>query len=279
MISVITPVYNGERFIQGCLENVIEQKCPEAEHLLIDGGSTDKTVAIISKYAKRYRHIRWVSEKDQGQSQALNKGLAMSKGEIISSLNVDDFYEPGVLNQILELFKDLPEPSLLVGNCNVWGDEGKILQINKPKKMGITDLLSLKEPFPWNPSAYFYHKSLHQKIGLYLTDEPYGPYMMDIDFIIRAVLVAKVKYIDEIWGNLRLIKGAKTTTLKEKGLHDIYYNQLLERHRQKLSFPLRVLTMIKYILFRKFKVRRISYYFRNPFKIFSLIRRKLKKLK
>jgi glycosyltransferase involved in cell wall biosynthesis len=111
MISVITPVYNGEQFIAACIQVVIDQQCPDVEHIIIDGGSNDQTVDIIKRYAEQYSHIRWLSEKDQGQSDAMNKGITMAKGEIIAILNVDDDYEANVLNHITEIFKPLPEPS------------------------------------------------------------------------------------------------------------------------------------------------------------------------
>ena len=126
MISVITPVYNGDRFIESCIRVVIDQACPNVEHLIIDGGSSDRTVEIIQRYATQYSHIRWVSEKDQGQSDAMNKGISMAEGKIIAMLNVDDYYEPNVLNQVLKLFQALPEPTLLVGNCHIWNDAAQL---------------------------------------------------------------------------------------------------------------------------------------------------------
>ncbi|ACF14962.1 glycosyltransferase involved in cell wall biogenesis [Chloroherpeton thalassium ATCC 35110] len=91
-LTVITPVFNGEAFIEGCLQNVIEQNCPFAEHLIVDGGSKDKTVKILEDYSKKHSHIRFISENDNGQSDAMNKGIKMAKGDIISFLNVDDIY-------------------------------------------------------------------------------------------------------------------------------------------------------------------------------------------
>ncbi|MEC4816347.1 MAG: glycosyltransferase family 2 protein, partial [Scytonema sp. PMC 1069.18] len=173
MISVVTPVYNGEKFIESCIKVVIAQNCPDVEHIIVDGGSKDGTVEIIKQYAQKYSHIRWISEKDKGQSDAMNKGIAMAQGEILAILNVDDYYEPNVLNRVSEIFKTLPEPSLLVGNCNVWNDEGRIIHLNKPSKLEFSELLLIpyKNYFPMNPSAYFYHISLHQKIGFYKIEE------------------------------------------------------------------------------------------------------------
>ncbi|NJR59648.1 MAG: glycosyltransferase [Cyanobacteria bacterium CRU_2_1] len=231
MISVITPVYNGERFIEACIKIVIEQNCPDVEHIIVDGGSTDGTVEIIRDYAEKYSHIRWISEKDKGQSDAMNKGIAMAQGHIVSFLNVDDFYEPNILNRVLELFQALPEPSLLVGNCKILDDDDQIKYINKPEKLKITTLLLRHSPFPLNPSAYFYHKSLHQRIGLYNANEHY---MMDLDFLIHAVQAANTKYVDELWGNHRQISGTKTASLMQSGHHVTHLNQLLEEHKKKL---------------------------------------------
>lgn len=233
-ISIITPVYNGVRFIEFCINNVISQNCRSAEHIIVDGGSTDGTVDVIRRYAEEFNHIRWVSEKDQGQSDAMNKGVMMAEGNIISFLNVDDFYESGALNFVLEKFNSLPEPSLLVGNCNVWSDDKKILWINKPKYLKLQKLLVANEryyPFPVNPSAYFYHKSLHDIIGMYELDEHY---VMDIDFIIKAVTKCHTEYVDIILGNYRFIEGTKTFLDSRNGTADERFRALINKHVKTL---------------------------------------------
>jgi glycosyltransferase involved in cell wall biosynthesis len=207
-LSIITPVYNGEKYIRSCINNVIEQRCPYVEHLIIDGKSTDNTLKIIKKYAKNYPHLRWVSEKDKGQSDAMNKGIRLAKADAISFLNVDDFYEPKVLNKVIKIFKKLPKNSFLVGNCKVW-KKGKVIEINKPK-----DITLLKMLLPWhvnrypaNPSAYFYHKSLHYEFGFYnLRNHD----TMDLEFIFKIAKFAKIIYTNQDFGNFRLVKGSKT---------------------------------------------------------------------
>jgi len=233
MISVITSVLNGEQFIEECINAVIAQNYYELEHIIMDGGSTDQTVKIIKHYSENYPHIRWLSEEDQGQSDALNKGIAIAKGNIIAILNVDDFYEPNVLNRIARIFKQLPEPSLLVGNCNIWDDEAKLKTVNKPAKLNLRDLLlgNWVNPFSVNPSAYFYHTSLHQQIGFYQVDEHYG---MDLDFLLRAVQVATVKYVDETWGNYRQIEGTKTFKDIKSGQHHPRKVSILKFYRKDL---------------------------------------------
>lgn len=209
VISIITPVLNGVRFIEFCINNVIEQSCPDTEHIIVDGCSTDGSVEIIRHYTKKYPHIRWISETDRGQSDAMNKGILAARGNILGFLNVDDYYEDGVLREVTGIITSLPEPSLLVGNCNVWDNDGKLWFVSRPAAISLSNLLLGKylEAFPMNSSAYFYHKSLHDRIGLYKTDEHYG---MDVHFIFQAVQSAKVTYVNKLWGNYRYLEGTKT---------------------------------------------------------------------
>lgn len=281
MISVITPVYNGERFIESCIKVVIDQNCPNVEHIIVDGNSTDRTVEIIKQYAEIYPYIRWISEKDKGQSDAMNKGIAMAKGKIIAILNVDDYYEPNVLNQISEIFKTLPEPSLLVGNCNTWDEEGKLLAVNKPAKLRLADLLlgwSINQ-FPANPSAYFYHTSLHEKIGLYKVEEHYA---MDLDFLLRAVQVATVRYVDEIWGNYRYYKNTKTFKSNARGEASSVMKSIMKVYRKDLPVLQQLQIALQYdneISERvKYYFRKIKYFLKNPLKLSLTLKSKLTKI-
>lgn len=253
MISIITPVLNGERFIESCIKNVIHQNCPSAQHIIIDGGSTDSTVSIIQAYAGRYPHLRWISEKDRGQSDAMNRGVALAQGGILGFLNVDDYYEIGALQRMSDLFRTLPEPSLLVGNCNVWGDDEVLLGVNKPSRLRMADLLigdEARYPFPVNPSAYFYHKTLHEKIGLYDTEEQYA---MDIDFLLRAIPHVHVVHLDEVLGNYRLIRGTKTFADMEAGRMDARLQQLILRHKKELPYYQRVRILFMGNLYRSWR--------------------------
>ena len=235
MISIITPVYNCEKFIELCIKNVIAQNCLDVEHIIVDGASKDRTVDIIKHYAAQFSHIRWISETDQGQSDALNKGIILAKGKIIGILNADDFYEPNTLNCIADMFQTLPEPTFLVGNCNVWGNDGHLKYINKPRELALSKLLLGPDmyQFPYNPSAYFYHASLHYEAGFYDVGDHYT---MDLDFILRAVQSSTVKYIDQVWGNFREIEGSKTFDDKSKGLATKRLRETLKKYESDLNF-------------------------------------------
>jgi len=238
-LSIITPAYNAVKFIEFCINNVISQHCPVAEHVIIDGGSTDGSVEVIRAYAEKYRHIAWVSEKDKGQSDAMNKGISMAKGKILGFLNADDFYEPNVFNRILNIMKTTPSPTLVVGNCNVWDSTGKFWFKSTPSKISLTNLMLGKflDAFPMNPSAYFYHAALHQIIGLYDPEEHFG---MDVDFMLRALQSAPVKYIDETWGNYRYLEGTKTFEDDKTGENPRRLKRIISRHEKRLPATKRV---------------------------------------
>lgn len=206
-LTIITPVFNGKKYIEKCLENVASQAFPEMEHLIMDGGSTDDTVEIIQKWMVKYPHIRLISEKDNGQSNAMNKGIKQAQGNIISFLNVDDYYEPAVLAKILPIFESLPEPSFVCGNLNIWNDDGSFKHFNRPDKLSLPELLSHQFEWPYNPSAYFYHKSLHEKTGLY---NERNHYCMDYEFILEAAKNTRILHVDEVWGNFCVVEESKT---------------------------------------------------------------------
>jgi glycosyltransferase involved in cell wall biosynthesis len=236
-LSIITPVKNGREFIEGCLRNVIDQNCPVAEHIVVDGASDDGTTDVLAAFAKQYNHIRWVSEADRGQSEALNRGLQLASGDIISVLNVDDFYSEGVLNFAESNFRVLTKPSFLIGNCIIWNEDGSVFGINRPKFSGLYDLLSNEDLCPVNPSQYFYHRVLHSTAGEFDTDQVYS---MDIDFVFRAIQRSKVLYIDKTLGNFRLHTRTKTYRDMKSGNAPKRFEELCRQHAMALPRKLRL---------------------------------------
>ena len=117
-ISVITPSYNQAQFLERTIRSVIEQDYSNREYIIIDGGSSDASADIIRRYADRLTY--WVSEKDNGQAHAINKGFAKASGNLLCWLNSDDFYEPDTLPFIADYFKSNPEVDVVCGGtCQV----------------------------------------------------------------------------------------------------------------------------------------------------------------
>lgn len=254
-ISVITPVYNSIQHIEQCIQNVISQQCKEVEHVIVDGGSTDGTAGIIQQYATQYPHIKWLSEKDRGQSDAMNKGIDMAQGEFIGFLNVDDAYDPGVLGKVSQIirFDHLPMSTLLLGNVRQVDEKGSLLYIRKPDSVSLSNVLQFwkMESFPANPVSYFYHKKLHEMIGYY---DIYQHYTMDYDFFLRASAVVHVKYYDEIWGTYKMLPGAKTVEIGRKGGTRHLKEKLFFKYIPSLSFGKQLVLIAKFVINYKSKV-------------------------
>ena len=114
-ISIITPSYNQGQYLEQTINSVLGQNYPHLEYIIIDGGSTDGSVAIIKKYAEHLKY--WVSEKDRGQASAINKGLQYCTGEIFNWLNSDDYLQPGALQKIANAFSE-KTVDLVAGKVN-----------------------------------------------------------------------------------------------------------------------------------------------------------------
>ena len=119
-ISIITPSFNQERFIRRAVDSVQSQRGAgtrfKLEHIVMDGGSKDGTVDILRGYGQA---LRWVSEKDKGQADALNKGLALAGGDVIGWLNSDDLYEPGALEKVADVFESEPDTQWVYGKVRI----------------------------------------------------------------------------------------------------------------------------------------------------------------
>jgi len=124
-VAVITPSYNQARFLRQTIESVIHQDYPHIEYLIFDGGSTDGSVEIIRQYADRIAY--WVSEQDDGQADAINRGWQRSRGDILAWINSDDTYEPGAISAVVEVFRRHPEVDMVTGDCQVIDETGRVL--------------------------------------------------------------------------------------------------------------------------------------------------------
>ena len=121
-ISIITPSYNQAPYVEQTIESVLSQGYPNLEYFIIDGGSTDGSAEIIRRYEKHLTY--WVSEHDNGQTHAINKGLRRVTGDILAYLNSDDYYFPGALQAVAEQFRSQPQCDLVHGRCRIVDQSG-----------------------------------------------------------------------------------------------------------------------------------------------------------
>lgn len=200
--SVITPSFNQAGFIRKTIESVLEQE-GDFEHIVIDGGSNDGTVDVLKEYA----HVRWVSEPDRGQADALNKGLAMADGEIVAWINSDDFYAPGAFARARSFFAAHPEADILCGN-QVVVDQTDAVVRRGPPKLDRARLLH-----PWRHGTSVFQPAILFRRRVYDACGPFDVglrYAMDYAFFLRATGRFAIHTRPEDYGCFRVYRGTKT---------------------------------------------------------------------
>ncbi len=207
LISIITPSFNCADTIEETIRSVESQTYPYVEHIVIDGGSTDGTVDIL----KRYPHLVWISEKDEGQADALNKGFRMAKGNVIAWLNADDTYaSTEVLQEVMDLFAHNTNVDLIHGDVIYLDPEGNFIHRHQGKEFNLAEAL-LSNPI--NQQATFFRRRVFEKVGFLRTDLDY---VMDYEFWLRIGRRCKSLYVPHVWATYCLKPGSKTVEHPER---------------------------------------------------------------
>ncbi len=125
LVSIVTPSYNQARYLEYTIRSVLEQDYPNIEYIIVDGGSNDGSAEIIRRYSDRFAW--WVSEKDHGQTEAINKGFAHARGEILAWLNSDDTYEISAVREAVAFLREQPQVGLVYGDANFIDENGRLI--------------------------------------------------------------------------------------------------------------------------------------------------------
>jgi glycosyltransferase involved in cell wall biosynthesis len=203
LVSIITPSYNQARFLESTIQSVLGQDYPRLEYIIVDGGSTDGSVEIIKKYENRLAW--WVSEKDQGQTDAINKGFARARGDILAWINSDDKYKPGAVAAAVGILQEKPELGLIYGNANYINEAGKVIGQFPAAQ---TDYRRLRQGYVHIPQqAAFFRAALWRQIGPL---DPSFYFAMDYDLWLRIASRSQVKFVPQTWADFRIHGGGKT---------------------------------------------------------------------
>lgn len=202
-ISIITVSYNQCEFIEDNIKSVLSQDYPNAEHIIIDAGSTDGTLEILKKYDT---HLNWVSEPDNGQSDGLNKGFKKATGDIIGWFNSDDRLPPNALKFVSEFFINNPEEIAVIGDQKLIDENGNEIKVIKSRAYTHDFLLNHARGITQNST--FFKRSVFNKTG-YLNEDIH--FAMDRDLFVRISKIKDMPYIPKILGEFRIQEDSKTS--------------------------------------------------------------------
>jgi glycosyltransferase involved in cell wall biosynthesis len=210
LVSIITPSFNQGRFLEQTMLSVLEQDYSRIEYIVIDGGSSDNSVALIERYADKLAY--WVSERDKGQTDALNKGFSMAHGDILAWVNSDDVYTLGAVSAAVAYFQEHHEIGMVYGDLDFIDENDRVIgRFNAAQ----TDLARLRRGFVHIPQpAAFFRAEYWRKVGP--LDASFF-FAMDYDLWVRLAKVTKIKYLSGTpWAKFRLHSDAKTVSADDR---------------------------------------------------------------
>ena len=200
LVSIITPSFNQASYLEQTIRSVLEQNYPHIEYIVIDGGSTDSSVDIIKRHESKLAY--WVSVKDKGQADAINKGFARATGDILAWLNSDDYYLPGAVSAATKVFEEHPDVMMAYANMLAVDEHGKIFNILHYKQLTLDDLLCFQ--IIGQPSV-FVRRSALDDLRL---DTSYH-FLLDHHLWIRIAMRRKILYVPQTWSAARYHSEAK----------------------------------------------------------------------
>jgi glycosyltransferase involved in cell wall biosynthesis len=211
-VSIITVCYNSEKTIERTIQSVLSQNYSNIEYILVDGGSKDNTVQIIEKYKESID--QFVSEKDEGIYDAINKGILMSKGDIVGILNSDDiFSNQNIVSEVASVFIEKPQLDSIIGNIAFINDKDKIVRVYNSKNWTPNKFVfGFMPPHP----SFYCKRELFQKLGEYKKDYKIAA---DYELLIRFLKIHQISYYHlntiMVYMNLGGVstKGFKSTLL------------------------------------------------------------------
>jgi len=235
LISIITPVFNSEKTVESCIQSIKKQNNPNIEHIIIDGLSSDNTVATIKQYDGSYNML-WKSEKDTGIADAMNKGFKLATGQFVAWIDADNYYDDRVYEHIFNKIKSKPEIDIICGLVDVI--DGNVIKTFKPdfpfnyKK----SLLKNTGGIPVQPGVFF-KKELFDKVGGFNTKYKVAG---DYDFWVKVLKTnPNIDYSNIVFGYYKkedlgasqsakgIIKGLKEMLTIGKEHNQTFYGKIL----------------------------------------------------
>jgi len=201
LVTIITPSFNQSSYLDQTIQSVLNQDSANIEYIVIDGGSTDESVDIIKQYASQLAY--WVSEKDSGQAEAINKGMTRAKGEIVAWLNSDDYYLSGAVASALKIFDENPDVVFIYADMLAVDENGQAFNTLRYKQLSLRDLLAFQ--IIGQPAVFMRRSAFEKAGGL---DASYH-FLLDHHLWIRLATQGRILHVPQTWAAARYHAEAK----------------------------------------------------------------------
>jgi glycosyltransferase involved in cell wall biosynthesis len=202
LVSIVTPSFNQVRYLEQAMRSVLDQDYPSLEYIVIDGGSRDGSLAVLARYQGRLTH--WVSEPDQGQADAINKGLHLARGEIVAWLNSDDAYLPGAVAQAVEALEHDPTLGMVYADGLMVDSDLTLLDRHTYPQVGVLELLCFDVIL--QPTVFMRRRVL-EDVGYV---DPAYHLILDHELWVRIASRFPIRHMDRFWAIERTHPEAKT---------------------------------------------------------------------
>jgi len=213
-VSIITPSYQQAAYLEQTIKSVLEQEYPELEYWVMDGGSTDGSLEIIQRYAGRL--AGWVSEKDNGQGEAINKGFARATGDIIAWINSDDYYLPGAIAEAVRALEANPRAGMVYGDVLSVDGAGQPINVMRYGSWGLEGLMRFSIV---GQSSVFMRRAVLEQAGL--LDTSYH-LLLDHHLWLRLAQRAEMVYVPRRWSAARYHAAAKNVALAPRFAEEVF---------------------------------------------------------
>lgn len=208
LVSIITPSYNQGRFLDQAIRSVLNQSGAEIEYIIVDGGSTDESVDVIRRYTNRLTW--WVSEPDSGQADAIRKGFARARGDVLAWLNSDDVLAPGAVAEAVSLLQAHPEAGLVYGNATSMDTEGRLTNDMMFRQYTPADLAAFN--IICQPAVFMRREAYFKAGGIDLNYH----FLLDHHLWLRIAVSSPFIFSSHPWAFARQHPGAKNVALAQK---------------------------------------------------------------
>ena len=224
LVTIVTPSFQQARYLEDTIKSVLNQTYPHIQYVVIDGGSTDGSVDIIRRYESAVSY--WCSQRDDGQSDAINKGFQMAKGALVGWLNADDYLEPCAVQQVVTAHLSDPDAVLFHGRLRVVDAEGRFVRYARDHQRPITYEQLLNGLDQLSQPGSFYKSEAVRTVG-YLDTSLHSA--MDFDLWLKLLRIGPAYYLASTLANYRVHPQAKTTKDKRKVLEESLF--LLKKYK------------------------------------------------